>query len=692
MSANTASLRVSELDFNEIRNNLKTFLKSQAEFTDFDFEGSGMAVLLDLLAYNTHYMGYYLNMVGNEMFLDTAQLRNSVLSHAKAINYIPRSRQGASAVINVLATPGDSEDTSPTQITLDKYTPFIASDIDGLNYQFVALNSNTTPKVNGSFFFSNVSLKQGEVVTLQFEMTPENTKRRFTIPSANVDVDTLTVTVQESAFSTDISVYNSVDDITLVTGNTRAYFIEENSDRNYVLYFGDNVIGKRPIDGNIIIVTYLDSSGPIANNITAFRPTGRIGGLYRNNVSVTSVIGSYGGGEKETIEQVRFRAPYHYVTQNRAVTKQDYETLILKDYPNIDSVSVWGGQDNDPPVYGKVFASLKTRENYFLTQQEKEKIKETLIQSRNVLTVIPEIVDPEFTYIILRGEVYFNPSLTQLSAEQIKTFVDAAISDYEASNLVSFSSVFRKSKLQFAIENSEKSITGSNIKVYLQKRIQLTPSETKKYVVSTNSPIKKGDFTEQISSFPQIKVYDPSNVLREVKFEEVPEAFTGVESVEIVNPGINYTSTPTITINGDGTGATAVARVAGGRIQSITVTNSGINYTRATVSISGVGSEASAVARLQSKLGKLRTVYLRPNGEKVIVNPEAGTINYETGLIELNSLLTLGTVANDFYDTNVLTLDLPIDQEIIYPLRNRIITIDQNDARSVQLTVLPESV
>jgi hypothetical protein len=692
MSANTASIRVSELDFNEIKTNLKTFLKSQSEFQDFDFEGSGMSVLLDVLAYNTHYMGYYLNMVANEMFLDTAQLRSSVLSHAKAINYIPRSRQGASAVVDVLATPGDSEDNTPTQITLDKYTAFLASDIDGLNYQFVAINSNTVPKVNGSFFFSNVNLKQGEVVTLQFAMSSENSKRRFTIPSANVDVDTITVTIQESFTNTDISVYKSVDDITLVAGNTKAYFIEENADKNYVLYFGDNIIGKRPKDGNIVIVTYLDSSGPIANNITTFRPVNRIGSLYRNNVSVTPVIGSYGGGEKETVEQVRFRAPYHYVTQNRAVTKQDYETLILKDYPNVDSVSVWGGQDNDPPIYGKVFASLKTKENYFLTQQEKEKIKETLIQSRNILTVIPEIVDPEFTYITLNGEVYYNSSLTQLSSEQIKTFIDAAIADYEASNLVSFNSVFRKSKLQSAIENSEKSITGSKMKVNLQKRIELTPGETKKYIVSTNSPIKKGSFTDQISSFPQVRVYDSSNTIREVAFEEVPQAFTGIESISIVNPGINYTSTPTVTIVGDGTGATATARVAGGRIQSIVVTNSGINYTRATVSISGIGSEASATARLQSKLGKLRTFYLKSNGEKVIVNPEAGTVNYETGLIELNPLLTLGTVTNDFYGPNILTLNLPTDQEIIYPLRNRIITIDQNDARSVQLTVLPESV
>ena len=691
MSANTASLRVTELDFNEIKANLKEFLRSQSEFQDFDFEGSGMSVLLDILAYNTHYMGYYLNMVANESFLDTAQLRNSILSHAKVINYVPRSRQGAQAIVNILATPGDSEDSTPTQITLDKYTRFLASDIDGFNYQFVAMNSNTVPKVNGSFSFANVQLKQGEVVTLQFAMTPENARRRFTIPSANVDLDTVTVTVQESSTNTDINVYNSIDDITLVTSNTKAYFIEENSDKNYVVYFGDDVVGKKPKDGNIIIVTYLDSSGAIANNITTFRAVDRIGDKYRNNVSITSVISSYGGGEKESIEQVRFRAPYHYVTQNRAVTKQDYETLIIKDYPNIESVAVWGGQDNDPPIYGKVFISLKPKSNYFLTEQEKESIKETLITSRNVLTVIPEIVDPEYTYILIRGNVVYDSTLTQLSAEQLKEYVRAAISDYRTDDLLTFNSTFRKSKLQSYIENSEKSITGSNIKIFLQKRLELNTTIIKNYTINTGFPIKKGDFNNRISSYPELNVNDSNNVARKVFFEEIPESFTGIDSIEIVNPGINYTSAPTIAISGDGSGATATAKIAGGRISEITITNRGSNYTRATISITGGGgSQASAVARLQTKLGSLRTYYFKTNGEKVIVNSDAGTVNYETGEIVLTSLATSGTVTNSFYDTNVLVFNLPIDSEIITPLRNRILEIDENDALAIQIDINTE--
>lgn len=690
MSANTTAIRISELDFNEIKTNLKNYLRSQSEFQDFDFEGSGMSILLDILAYNTHYMGYYLNMVANEMFLDTAQLRNSVLSHAKMINYVPSSRSGALALINVRATPGDAEDNDATSITLNKYTKFIASDIDGLNYQFVALDSNTATKVDGSFYFANVYIKQGEVVTLQYPVTTTNPKRRFKIPSSNVDSSTIVVTVQESSTNTDIIAYNKISDITTLTPNTAAYFLEENTDREYVVYFGDDVLGKKPKNGNIVVITYLDTSGPIANNIIAFRPVDRIGGKYRNNVSITSVIGSFGGSERETIEQIRFRAPNHYVTQNRAVTKLDYETLILKDYPNIEAVSVWGGQENDPPIYGKIFISLKPKDNYFLTLVEKEEIKNNLISERSVLTAFPEIIDPDYVYLILRGSVYYEPTLTSLSDEQIKQNVRAAILDYRDTNLQNFNSVFRKTKLQNQIESSEKSITGSDIKMFLQKRIAIDPTQTRDYKINVNVEIKKGDYSQKITSFPKVKVYDSSNVLREVNFEETPSIASGIDSIQVVDSGINYSSAPTVTITGDGTGAEAVAKVSGGRLVAIEMINKGTNYSRATVTITGEGFGASAKAILESKTGKLRTFYFLDSGEKVILNTEAGSINYEAGSITISRLTTLGTVANDLYPTNILTFEMPIGKEVIYPMKNRIMDIDENDASSILVSVVSE--
>ena len=698
MTAN-ASIRITELDFDSIKNNLKDYLRSQTEFQDYDFEGSGMSVLLDILAYNTHYMAYYLNMVGNEMFMDTAQLRNSIISHSKMTNYVPRSRNSAKATVNITVSPGDGvpANSLPSTITLNKYSPFLGADINGKNYQFVCLNTNTAVKsVSNTYTFSNVNISQGEVITRQYIMDyGSNEKRRFKIPSANVDMNTLTVTVQESATNTDIIVYNKAEDITLIKGNSAVYFIEEDADASYAIQFGDDVVGRKPKDGNIIIATYLDTSGSVANGISKFRYTGdsTVDFGFSSRISVTAVEKSSSGAEKENIEQIRFRAPYSYATQNRAVTKLDYETLITKDYPNIDSVTIWGGQENDPPIYGKVFISLKPKTDYYLTELEKENIKDTLITTRNILTVIPEIIDPDYTYLLVRGTVYYNPSLTDQTSDQIKQYALAAVSDYRASDLLTFNSTFRKSKLQQQIERSEKSITGSDIKVFLQKRVELDPSSVQNYTIKTNYPLKKGNFNNasRITSYPQLIVKDSGNISREVLFEEVPDSFTGIDSIEIINPGISYTSTPTITISGDGSGATATAIYGGGRIKKITVTNKGTNYTRATVSITGGGgSQATAVARLETKFGSLRTYYYKANGEKVIVNENAGVINYETGEITLTSLATSGTVLNNFYDTNVLVFNLPIDSEIISPLRNRILEIDESDALAVQIDVVAE--
>lgn len=690
MAYENSSLRITELDFLSIRNNLKAYLQSQSEFTDYDFEGSGMAVLLDILAYNTHYMAFYLNMVGNEMFLDTAQIRASVLSHAKMIGYIPGSKQGAIAKINVKATPSNNEDQNITSVTLDKYTRLLATDIDGINYPFVTLYSNTATKVNGTFDFANVSIKQGEVVTLQYVMDAFNTSRRFEIPSANVDTSTIAIRVQESSSNTFTTVYNLADDITEVTSTSPVYFIEENENQNYSFYFGDDVIGKRPKNGNIVIATYLDNVGTEANNISKFVFVDPVGSLFADNVRATTVSTSYGGVDKETVDQMRFRAPYFYTTQNRAVTKNDYETLILKDFPDIQSVSVWGGEENDPVVYGKIYISLKPSGNFVFTVLEKENIK-TELQKRNIFTITPEIVDPDYAYITVIGKVYYDSTKTTRTANEILQLVKAAISDYSTQELNEFGSVFRKSKLQFYMENADQSITGSDIDIYMQKRVEVTLNQTKNYTLSFNTPLRKGDFNEKISSFPQISVTDIENITREVFLEEVPEAFTGVDSISIINPGINYDTAPTVTISGDGVGATAEAVIVNGRIDSITVTNRGSNYTRATVSISGGGgSEASAVAVLQNNNGTLRSYYFRSNGEKVVVNNTAGTIDYINGRVVISSLLPLALTTNAFYDDNVLTIRAPLDDQVIYPLRNRILTIDESDASSIQIEVMVE--
>jgi hypothetical protein len=687
MAANT-TLTVTDLDFDSIKTNLKTFLRSQSRFQDFDFEGSGMSVLLDLLAYNTHYNAYYLNMIANEMFLDTSKLRQSTVSHAKLINYVPESSHGAEAKLNITVTPSVNEDQDLSVLTLDKYTRFLGASIDGINYPFVALNSNTVNKNAGSFSFSNVAIKQGEVVTRQFLMDSSNTKRRFEIPSANVDLNTLSITIQESSSNTQTYVYNIAEDLTEITRDSQVYFVEENEDGNYRVYFGDDVIGKKPTNGNIINITYVDNAGSVANKINVFTLIESVGS-FNDNVRVSSTGASYSGSEKETIEQVKYRAPYFYSAQNRAITTYDYETLVTKDYPNIDSVAVWGGEDNVPVVYGKVFLSLKTKENFFLSNLEKENIKDTLIRNRNVLTVSPEIVDPSYTYIFVRGSVYYDEKSTQYTAAEIKNFVVAAIEDYKTDYLGKFNSTFQKSTIQQYIQSADNSITGSDIKVLIQKRIPITLSQSKNYTVDYGIPIKKGDFYSSVSSYPSVGIVDTNFVTRQVFFEEVPSIDSGIERVDIVNGGVNYTTPPTVTITGDGTGAAGYAKIYGGRVTSIVLTSKGSNYTRATVTLTGeTGSGVVVDPVLQARVGKLRTYYLNQNGEKVFVNKEAGTIDYDAGIIVLQSLLPTSVAANDYYESNILTINTYADREIMNSIRNKILDIDVDNPLSFQIEVV----
>ena len=689
MASANNSLRVSDLDFNSIRNNLKTYLNSQSEFTDYNFEGSGLSVLLDILAYNTYYNSFYLNMAANEAFLDTAQIRQSILSQAKLINYIPTSNHGAEAQVNIRVTPTTTENQTIDYIVLDRYTRLLGADVDGVDYPFVTINANTSHKSNGSYYFPNVWIKQGEVITQQFAMTSNNKTARFEIASANVDTSTLTVTVQESSSNTRTDEYILSQDITELTSNSRIYFIEENENLNYTIQFGDGVIGYRPKNGNIVIVTYLDTNGTAANEISKFNFIDPIGGTFTGNVRVNTVKTASTGSNKEDIDRIRLRAPQYYTAQNRCVTNRDYEAIIMKDFQNIAAVSIWGGEENDPPVYGKVYISLKTKGFYALTNLEKENIKNSLIKSRNVITVTPVIVDPDYIFVTLRGKIYYDPALTTKTANEILNVIKQTVETFTDAQLNTYRSVFKKSKLQAAIEASDPSITGSDITVYLQSRQLIDLTSSKKYYFNFKTPIEKGTFTNKLFTFPQITVLDTSLTPRNVFYEEVPDSFTGVDYIEIVNPGINYLSA-NVVITGDGTGATATATVINGRIITIDITNKGINYSRAIVTIQGNGSEASAKAILQAKNGILRTYYYDTLGNKIIVNSNAGTINYETGEVVLNTIKPSAVVSNDYYDTNILTINVVAGDEVIPPLRNRILTLDTNNIQSIQLEMIAE--
>lgn len=712
MATSNTALRISELDFDSIKSNLKDFLKSQSEFIDYDFDGSGMSILLDILAYNTHYMGYYLNMVGNEAFLDTAQLRETVISHAKHLNYLPSSKKGCEAIVNVKIYPGAqiSEDVNATSLTLPKYTTFVSEPVNGRPYVFSTVYANSAIKTSvdaensnnpnyGSFTFANIKLRQGEPITQRFlvggftdSFNSGIHTNRYVIPTANVDIETIDVVIQESTSNTYSYVYNYADDLTNVNANTQCYWLEENPDSNgtYTIIFGDNVLGKSLSNGNVVIIRYLETSGISAVKANVFTSTASISGY--NDIEVIPVSPAQGGGEKETINQIRFRAPRFYTTQNRAVTKSDFEILISKDYPNIDSISVWGGEDNDDPVYGKVFISLKPKNNFGISLNEKQRIIDELIKTRSVMTVTPEIVDPDYTYITTINTVYYNPRLTTYPEETLKEFVKAAILDYNDTDLNRFDSALRISKLEKLVDASEKSILSSDVRVFLQKRLQPEFGVERNYTIKFNVPLKKGTIIkDKAFSYPAVNLYDSSNVLRECFFEEVVDSFTGVDEIVIVNQGQNYQYPPQVVITGDGSGATATARIVNGRVTRINIENKGSNYTRAIVTlVGGGGSGATAAAKLQSRNGTLRTIYFKPTGEKVVVNSFAGSIDYETGIIRINDFIPQSLVSNPYYASDVLTFNAEPEQATLFSQRNLILTIDEDDASSVTTKMIAE--
>lgn len=693
MASSNTALKVTELDFASIKNNLKTFLKSQSEFTDYDFEGSGMSVLLDVLAYNTYYNAFYLNMAANESFLDSAQIRKNIISLAKQINYFPKSKQASTALVNITFTPGTSTNPSVNVATIPRFTRLVSfGGSEGTNYEFVTVDTRTTSKANGVFFFPNVMVKQGEAMTHQYEMTSNNIYRTFSIPSQNVDTDTIIVSVQESSSNTYRTEYFLADDLTEVKANSEVFFLEENENLNYKIQFGDNVIGKRPANGNIVIISYVDTSGAVANNISDFTigtvPNEILGSIS----SVQSVRASSGGTDKETEEQIKFRAPYAYTAQNRAVTKNDYEALILRDFSDIDAVSVWGGEENDPVVYGKVFISLKTKNYYALTELQKKEIKDELIGKRNIMTVIPEIINPEFIYILVSGKVSYNINRTSKSQQELLTSIRNAIITYAQTELNTFRSTFRKSKLQQYIEAADQSITGSDLTIYLQNQLDIYPEETRNYYINFNAPLTKGSITDRLYTFPETTVLDLEGIQRKVLFEEVQGSLTGVASIVITDRGSDYTSTPTVTITGDGNSANAYAKIVNGKVTEIVVDKKGFEYSRATVSITGGGGiGAAAYALIENNFAFLRSYYYKDNGEKVIVDAESGTVNYDQGKIVLDSLYALNTIPNAYYANNVLSFNAVPSDEIITPLRNRILTLDPNDGKSIVIELVEET-
>ena len=669
-------LRVTELDFDQVKTNLKTFLKQQTKFQDYDFEGAGLNILLDILAYNTHYNAYYLNMVANESFLDTAILRDSVVSHAKMLNYVPFSYTSPRAVINLTI---DSGTTTPEEVTIPKGYTFESGLIDGSAYTFTTQQQYTATKSGTSFFFENVDIYEGQLNTFNYTYTEiDNPKGIFIINDTNIDTESISVTVQPNISNTASSIYSKVDDILDITSESEVFFLQEGRNGNYEVYFGDGVVGKKLQDGAIVSIQYLITKGDIANGADAFIGTQNIG-VY-STFTITVVDVAAGGAINESVDSIKFSAAAQYATQNRLVTVKDYESYIKSKYPSVDSLSVWGGEDNIPKVFGKVYIALKPKTNYFISETEKQRIIDEIINPKAIVSVQAEIRDPQFLYILLENSVQYNAKKTALDEQTIKNNIKQAIVLYKTTNLDKFNSTFIQSKLQEIIDATNgNSIVGSETNVKVQKRFQPKLNESASYRIEYNVPLFRGTTVNKLTSTP-FTVNDITGVSRVAFFEETPQSFTGISEVQVTNSGAGYITEPTVTISGDGTGATAKAIIVNGKIQRIDVVNRGVDYTRAIITISGgSGFGSEAVAVIDGRTGTLRTIYFDSLAQRQIINSNVGTIDYDNGIITINSINFLTVDSDD----GLVRLTIQSDKSIIQSTRDTIVTIDTDDPVSI---------
>ena len=674
-------LRVTELDFDAIKQNLKNFLKQQSEFTDYDFDGAGLSILLDILAYNTHYNAYYLNMVANESFLDTALLRDSVVSHAKTLGYTPYSTRAPVAIVNFTI---DSTTTTPATATLPEGYAFLSNQIDSKAYNFVVLNDTTVTKSNTQFFFENLQIFEGQLITYSFIYDQgSNPKQVFTLPDTNIDTTTIKVVVNPSSSNTATATYTKVTDVLDISSTSEVFFLQEERGGNFQIYFGNDVVGKALPDGAIVSVTYLVTAGTEANKANNFVATATVVDSLNNGLSdfiITPVSAASGGADRESVDNIKFSAAARFSTQNRLVTFKDYETYILNNYPNIDSISVWGGEENEPPIYGKVLISMKPKENYYISEAEKRRIIDEIIKPKAIIAVQAEILDPEFLFILVDVEAQYDARKTTNTEAILKERIRNAIINYSNTFLNKFASKIIDSKLETAIDSVDtNAIIGNEIEIKVQKRFEPELNTPQSYNIKFNVPLHRGTVADRFSS-TEFDIVDSDGIRRSVVFEEVPQSFTGISSVQVTNPGTGYTSTPTVTITGDGIGATAEAVIVNGTIQSISVTNRGIDYTRAIATISGgfgFGAEASVI--IDAAVGSLRTIYYDTNAQRQIVDSSAGTINYNTGEVNIDDINILSVSSTD----GLIRLTIEADEGIIESARNTIITVDETDPVSI---------
>ena len=599
MAINTKRLNVTEFDFDEVKDNLKVFLSGQTEFTDYDFEGSGMNAMLDVLAYNTHYLGFNANMLANEMFLDSASLRSSVVSHAKTLGYIPNSARAAVATVNVVLNT-----SSLTSATMAAGTVF-KSTVDGTDYQFVTSDSITASTVGSSIPFLLVKIYEGTFVTTRYTVDSTDADQRFLVPNRRADTSTLKVVVQNSSSDNTTTTFTQATDITQVTASSNAYFLQEVENGKFEVYFGDGVIGTALADGNIVILTYVVSNTTAANSASIFKNSASIGNV--TDVSVEVVDVANGGSEPETITSIKYNAPLDYASQGRCVTTEDYKVYAKKLYANAKSVQVFGGESGSfdtslgvvsTAEYGKVFISIVATTGLNLTTSEKKQLV-TDLGKFTVASITPVIVDPETIFIILNVTFKYDSSKTTSSASQIESEITNDLTSYNTNTLEQFEGLFRHSKITRIVDDANSSILNNTTNVTLGKFFTPTTTAAASYNLYFNNAL-----------------YNPHS-------------------------GHN---------------------ASGGGILSST----GFFISGDTTNEHFLDDNGAGIVRL----------YYTQSGINVYVDSTAGTINYVTGAIAIDSIfITTVSDVDGGTSTQIRITVIPNSKDIV-PIRNQVLKID----------------
>jgi len=471
----SSNINITDLDFDQVSASLKEYLSGQTILKDYNFEGSNLSILIDLLAYAAHTSAFNANMVASEMFLDTAQIRKNVVSRAKELGYTPTSRTASKATVDLTVNNPKVAGVTPSSLTMLRGHEF-QTVFDGTSYTYIALNNKTiTPSTGASFIFDNLELTQGRLTTDIYRYNSQIANQRFPMLNTNIDTSTITINITSSEV---VSAWTQVSDLTNVTTTSEVFYIQENDDGLFEIYFGDGIIGAQPRDGDQITISYLVTDSVHTNGTNIFSMFTSING--NNDVSFTNVVTASGGKDIETTDQIKFSASKFYTSQNRLVTVQDYKAKLQDLYPGADSIAIWGGEDHDPISYGKVFISIKPSQySNNMTTAEKSVLK-TSLTKLSVLTVRPEIIDSEILQLLITSYFKYDPTKTSLTQSALETLVNAAIISYDNNYLSGFDTLFRHSQLTGSIDDVETSVLSNITTIKLRKNLAATVDGTAK--------------------------------------------------------------------------------------------------------------------------------------------------------------------------------------------------------------------